>query len=502
LRFFIRISAFFRKEIVAILRQPRLILTLVLGPFLILLAFGLGYSNEAQPLRTLFVLPPDDPLEAYVEEYASTLGPLLLFEGTTADEETARERLRHGMVDVVVVVPPDAYETIRGSQQAVFTLYHNEISPLQADYVRAFGQLYVNAVNRRILQDLARRGQERTAEMETEIEEARDNAAGLAEALAQGDEEAAARHRRELTENLSTLELIVGAGTQLLGQAQQLRGEEPPVDGRTALENIAALRDRIRGMDLQSEERERTEEEASRVQEELARLDEQLEDFQSISPEVLVSPFRSETRSIIPTSLEVSHSYAPGVVVLLLQHLSVSFAGLSIVQERRTGTMELFQVSPLAALELLIGKYLSYTLFAGLVTVGLTALSLYVLRVPMLGSWRGYAAVLAALTFASLGIGFVISLLARTTSQAVQYAMIALLATVFFSGFFMDLDLLRPGVRLISRAVPATYGIQMLQNVMLRGQTPSLTPILSLTGLGVAFLIVDWLLLRRTMAKE
>jgi len=38
----IRASSFFRKEIFEILRQPRLVATLVMGPFLILLIFDIG----------------------------------------------------------------------------------------------------------------------------------------------------------------------------------------------------------------------------------------------------------------------------------------------------------------------------------------------------------------------------------------------------------------------------------------------------------------------------
>ena len=39
----------------------RLILTLVLGPFLILLLFGIGYRNQARDLRTLFVVANGKP---------------------------------------------------------------------------------------------------------------------------------------------------------------------------------------------------------------------------------------------------------------------------------------------------------------------------------------------------------------------------------------------------------------------------------------------------------
>jgi hypothetical protein len=59
---FIRSLAFVRKEVVEVVRQPRLVATLILGPFLILLLFGLGYRSEMPALRTLFVGDPESPL--------------------------------------------------------------------------------------------------------------------------------------------------------------------------------------------------------------------------------------------------------------------------------------------------------------------------------------------------------------------------------------------------------------------------------------------------------
>ncbi len=46
----IRSSSFFRKEIFEILRQPRLVATLVLGPFLILFIFGIGYRDQSSAI--------------------------------------------------------------------------------------------------------------------------------------------------------------------------------------------------------------------------------------------------------------------------------------------------------------------------------------------------------------------------------------------------------------------------------------------------------------------
>jgi ABC-2 type transport system permease protein len=134
-KIFIRTSAFLGKEIYAILRQTRFILTLVLGPFLILLLFGIGYRDQARPLRTLFVVQDDNPYREQVESFASANSSQLLYQGMVSDTNQAFANLKQGQVDLVVVVPEDAYQTIRSSRQATFEVYHNEIDPYQAGYV-------------------------------------------------------------------------------------------------------------------------------------------------------------------------------------------------------------------------------------------------------------------------------------------------------------------------------------------------------------------------------
>ena len=58
------------------------------------------------------------------------------------------------------------------------------------------------------------------------------------------------------------------------------------------------------------------------------------------------------------------------------------------------------------------------------------------LGVPMLGNWFDLAGVILLELFAALSIGFVISLMAQSDSQAVQSSMLVLLASVLFSVAF------------------------------------------------------------------
>ncbi|MCI0649711.1 MAG: ABC transporter permease [Chloroflexi bacterium] len=159
-------------------------------------------------------------------------------------------------------------------------------------------------------------------------------------------------------------------------------------------------------------------------------------------------------------------------------------------------------MAPISALETLLGKYLSYFIFISSLAAILTVLIVFVIRAPLAGEWWQYALVVATLIFTSLGLGFVLSLIAQTTSQAVQFSMILLLSSIFFTGFFLALDLLWTPVRVVSWLIPATYAIVLLQDIMLRGVFEGRDLLLSLAAFGLGFFVLAWILLRSRMAQR
>lgn len=502
-RFLIRVSAFLGKEIFSVLRQPMLALTLVLGPFLILLLFGLGFRNEPPALRTLFVVPADDSdLMKRIETEANTLGPQLIFMGITHDRAEASARLRRREIDVVAIIPPNGAELIRNSQPVVIELEHYEIDPFKVDYINIFGQVYADEINRRVLRAVTQQGQQETTTVYDSLKNTQATVAELRTALAAGDEEQSRQYKQQLAGEMNLLALTVGATLGLTEGVQAAMGQSENADTQSILTLLSALREDTNTLDVSNAAAPENEvERLDRIETELSDLEALLGEFQSIDADVLISPFRSEARSISPVQIRPSDFFAPAVIALLLQHLGVTLAALSIVQENQLGAMELFRVSPISAFETLLGKYLSYMLFGGVLAAVLTLLVIYGLGVPMLGQWLSYGLTIAALIFASLGIGFVISLVAKTDSEAVQYSMIVLLTSVFFSGAFVNLEALWQPVRVIAWLMPATYGILLLQNIMLRGFLANWTWLLGLTTFGAGFLIIAWFLLRRLMAR-
>ncbi len=500
----IRIFAFFRKEIVEIFRQPRLLLSLILGPFLILLLFGVGYRNQARAVTALFVIAPDNSVAPQVVEYAREIGPHLIYAGMTNDVNVAIARMQRGEVDIVVQVPGDIEDTLNEDKQAVFVLYHNEIDPAQVEYVHYLGRNYIDEVNRRVLSSYAGEAQNETGDVLQDVRMARENASAMRAALETGNLAAARSEQQQLQRNVGSASGSVE--TRMLFAAMLAQQLGSPSGDDEDLSGVMRRLQDIQGRgsnsgDLNDDDEFDAEiEELRQTEEDLGEVEAQLAEFRSISPFVLVRPFVSETKSVAPISdLEPAVFFTPGVIALVVQHLAVTFGSLSIIRERLSGTMDLFRVSPISAGETLLGKYISYIFLSALMAAALSALLYFVLKVPILGGWLNFSMVMLALIFCSLGLGFVISMLAANESQAVQLAMLTLLISVFFSGMFLDLRYLWTPVQTISWLTPATYAKLLFEDVMLRGVGITPLYILGLIFLGLLFFLITLKALRREM---
>jgi len=218
-----------------------------------------------------------------------------------------------------------------------------------------------------------------------------------------------------------------------------------------------------------------------------------------IPPDVIASPTTVSVVNIAPTAPNVVGYAAPAALALMLQHMAITLTALSFVRERLSGALELFRISPVNAFELVLAKYIGLGIVSAIIAAISVALLVGVLGVPMLGSVWLVAGVIALLVAASLGIGLIISVISDSERQAVQLAMLLLLASVFFSGFVLPVHEFREGVQYGSYSLPVTHGIRLLQDIMLRGSTTSWWQLTALAGLALLFLILTTMLLRRTL---
>src|SRR6476620_7058647 len=102
-----RILAIVGKELVSVVRRPGALISLVLGPFLIMALFGLGYSGYRRPLDTIVVIPASTGLSTDPQTYQEVAGEALRIVSVTEDENAAMAQLTSQQADVVVVAPSD-----------------------------------------------------------------------------------------------------------------------------------------------------------------------------------------------------------------------------------------------------------------------------------------------------------------------------------------------------------------------------------------------------------
>jgi ABC-2 type transport system permease protein len=489
----IRTSSFFFKEIWAAIRQPRLIFSVLLGPFLILAAFGIGYRGQTPELDTLLVLPNDPRLSDDPSAYSDLFSSVFILKGVTRDQQAAKDQLDRGQTDVVVIVPDQADQTILSGQHPQFQVLFREIDPLQAAWVRYFSTVAVQEVNRRVLVDLLGNAQEpltRAAEVSGQVRAQSD---ALADDLQRGDAVSAAARVVAMRQTLQVARTSPGYSTLAALGGKQADPLSPVETDLTAIET-----DLQRGQVNTPDQLAR----AQRLQQSSRQLEQQSQEMTKVPPDVLAAPFSVEATNTVPAEPTAIGFFTPAVVVLLLQHIAVSLSSLSMVRDRLLGAMEIYRVAPVRPMEIILGKSLSYGLLLGVVSAALVFLVNRLLGVPILGQPLWAVVTLGLLLFSSLGLGFFIAGFAETETQAVQLAMLVLLASIFFGGFFLALDTLWTPIRTISYLLPVTFGSLDLREVMLRGAVPDPATLAVLALIGVACYFGASLELSRRMATQ
>src|SRR5829696_4368543 len=103
----VRILSIIGKEIVEVFRRPGAVLSLILGPFLILAVFGVGYQGFKKDLAAIIVVDPSSNLPKDVASYQNLAVRGVSVVEVLPDRATAEAKLRADQVDIVIVPPVD-----------------------------------------------------------------------------------------------------------------------------------------------------------------------------------------------------------------------------------------------------------------------------------------------------------------------------------------------------------------------------------------------------------
>lgn len=494
-----RTFSFFSKWTAEIVRQPALMFTLIVGPFLVLLAFGEGVNIGGARPRTLIVRS-EQQQAGQIQPLPEELNDHIDVVGETADLNWARSQLEKGEVDVVAVLPPDPEAEIKQGRHIPIQILTNEIDPVRKSYARAYLGDQVAELNQRTIEKAIKEAQTSVGDVHKALADARPFIDTLR--ANQGNLDTARSQVADLRRLLVPLNAAAtGASTAARGVTFVIPGFGRTSDQAQKLEDaVAALQTSVEKLDTQlngANGKVPTSQELDDIQANLARIEQAATDIEGIPPEVLSAPFQLKLDNVAPFVPTFTGFYAPAVLALLLQHLAITLGALSMARIRLIGLMDLLRTSPVRASEVVTGNYLSYGTLCAVAGTILVGLVVVLLDVPVFGSYWLVALGIGLLVATALGVGFFISMISSSEQQAAQISMLILLASIFFSGFVFSLDRIAWPVRAVSYVLPSTYAIRTLQDVMLRGVLREPRDLAVLAGTSLFFFALTIVMFKR-----
>jgi len=186
--------------------------------------------------------------------------------------------------------------------------------------------------------------------------------------------------------------------------------------------------------------------------------------------------------------LESRRFLVPGSISLIMMMIGSLLTALVVSREWERGTMEALLATPVGTLEFVIGKLVP-NFVLGLCAMAVCVLaSLYVFHIPLRGSLLALVGLTAIFLMVALGIGLLISTVARTQFIASQLAMlVAFLPGLYFSGFLFEVASMPAVLRLVAKIVPANYYVRGLSTIFMAGD---IAAVLVPTTLILAFMAI------------
>ncbi|MEJ2142323.1 MAG: ABC transporter permease [Gammaproteobacteria bacterium] len=185
-------------------------------------------------------------------------------------------------------------------------------------------------------------------------------------------------------------------------------------------------------------------------------------------------PATVKVRPWFNSNFESRWFIVPGIIGLLTLVITTIVTSLSVAREREAGTFDQLLVTPLRPVEILIGKSIPGILIGLVEGSFILFMATAWFEVPLRGSLAGLYLGMFLFIFSGVGIGLMISSLARNQQQGMLGAFLFMVPAVILSGFATPIANMPYVVQLITYLDPLRYFLIILRGVFLEGDTTSM----------------------------
>ena len=162
-------------------------------------------------------------------------------------------------------------------------------------------------------------------------------------------------------------------------------------------------------------------------------------------------------------------------------------SGMALLKERTSGTLERLLATPVKRSEIVYGYMLSYGIIAIFQTAVVVLAAIWLLDVEVVGSILNVIIVNVVLALVALAFGILLSTLAKSEFQMMQFIPLVIMPQLFFSGI-IPLSSMGEWALTVGKFLPLTYSGDAISQIILYGH--NLGDILPNLGVLMIFLII------------
>ena len=162
-------------------------------------------------------------------------------------------------------------------------------------------------------------------------------------------------------------------------------------------------------------------------------------------------------------------------------------SGMALLKERTSGTLDRLLATPVKRSEIVYGYMLSYGIIAIFQTAVVVLAAIWLLDVEVVGNILNVIIVNVVLALVALAFGILLSTLAKSEFQMMQFIPLVIMPQLFFSGI-IPLSSMGEWAPTVGKFLPLTYSGDAISQIILYGH--NLGDILSNLGALMIFLII------------
>ena len=162
-------------------------------------------------------------------------------------------------------------------------------------------------------------------------------------------------------------------------------------------------------------------------------------------------------------------------------------SGMALLKERTSGTLERLLATPVKRSEIVYGYMLSYGLIAILQTAVVVLAAIWLLDVEVVGNLFHVIIVNVVLALVALAFGILLSTLAKSEFQMMQFIPLVIIPQLFFSGI-IPLSSMGDWAQTVGKFLPLTYSGDAMSQIILYGR--GIGDVLQNIGLLLIFLVI------------